>query len=160
MSFDLQTVLSPAGDLFLVGEGPKLCGLFFAKGWHESAEDYPNAALRETPVLKEAKRQLQAYFARKLRVFDLPLAPYGTEFQKQAWKALSTIPYGETRSYKEQAARIGRPAAVRAVGRANGQNPISIIVPCHRVIGANGKLTGYGGGLGIKEMLLGLEGVI
>jgi methylated-DNA-[protein]-cysteine S-methyltransferase len=109
------------------------------------------------PVVREAMGQLASYFAGQRMEFDLPLDPAGTEFQKRVWKALSGIPYGETRSYSELARSIGKPAAVRAVGAANGRNPIGIIVPCHRVIGASGKLVGYGGGLPMKRMLLDLE---
>jgi methylated-DNA-[protein]-cysteine S-methyltransferase len=109
------------------------------------------------PMVREATRQLEAYFAGERMEFDLPLAPEGTEFQRRVWKALVAIPYGETRSYSELARSIGKPAAVRAVGAANGRNPIGIIVPCHRVIGSSGKLVGYGGGLPMKRMLLDLE---
>jgi methylated-DNA-[protein]-cysteine S-methyltransferase len=109
------------------------------------------------PVVREVMRQLTAYFAGERMEFDLPLAPEGTEFQRRVWKALGKIPYGETRSYSELARSIGKPAAVRAVGAANGRNPIGIIVPCHRVIGSSGKLVGYGGGLPMKRMLLDLE---
>lgn len=109
------------------------------------------------PLARETVRQLEAYFAGKLWRFDLPLVPQGTPFQLKVWNALVEIPYGETCSYGQLAERIGSPAAVRAVGAANGANPIAIIVPCHRVIGANGKLTGYGGGLPVKQMLLELE---
>ncbi len=109
------------------------------------------------PVVRESLSQLSSYFAGELRAFDLPLDPHGTEFQLAVWKALLRIPYGETCSYSELARAIGRPAAVRAVGMANGSNPIAIIVPCHRVIGSSGKLVGYGGGLPMKRMLLDLE---
>jgi methylated-DNA-[protein]-cysteine S-methyltransferase len=108
-------------------------------------------------IIAKARRQLDAYFAGKLRGFDLPLAPQGTEFQQRVWAALLKIPYGATRSYGQQAAAIGSPKAVRAVGLANGRNPIAIIIPCHRVIGANGSLTGYGGGMARKRLLLDLE---
>lgn len=111
----------------------------------------------EDPVLAEAERQLRAYFAGRLKGFDLPLAPAGTEFQRAVWTVLCDIPYGETWAYRDVAARIGRPAAVRAVGAANGANPIAIVVPCHRVIGANGTLVGYGGGLPAKTWLLAHE---
>jgi methylated-DNA-[protein]-cysteine S-methyltransferase len=107
--------------------------------------------------LQEAIRQLRAYFAGKLENFDLPLAPEGTPFQRAVWKLLCDIPYGETISYGELARRVGNPKASRAVGLANGSNPIAIVIPCHRVIGSNGKLTGYGGGLPLKEKLLALE---
>lgn len=103
--------------------------------------------------------QLREYFAGARRTFDLPLAPHGTAFQRRVWAALRTIPYGETRTYGELAAAIGNPSACRAVGMANHRNPIPIIIPCHRVIGANGTLTGYAGGLEIKRRLLALEGI-
>lgn len=109
------------------------------------------------PLLAATCQQLDEYFAGTRTTFDLPLTPNGTEFQLAAWRALRDIPYGETRSYAEQATTIGRPKAVRAVGSANGRNPISIIVPCHRVIGSNGSLTGFGGGLDAKTYLLALE---
>lgn len=119
----------------------------------------PPGAIRrdDHPVLRETARQLDAYFARELRDFDLPLILKGTPFQVRAWEALRLIPYGATRSYAEQARAIGSPAAVRAVGTANGRNPIPIVVPCHRVIGSNGRLTGFGGGLPLKRWLLDLE---
>lgn len=109
------------------------------------------------PILRETARQLNAYFARELREFNLPLILKGTPFQIRAWRALQLIPYGATRSYAEQARAIGAPDAIRAVGSANGRNPIPIVVPCHRVIGSNGKLTGFGGGLPLKRWLLDLE---
>ena len=114
---------------------------------------------QETPLVKEAYRQLSEYLKGERKAFDLPLRPRGTDFQKQVWRALCDIPYGETRTYKQIAEAIGNPKAVRAVGMANNRNPITIIVPCHRVIGANGKLVGYGGGLEMKEFLLRLEKV-
>ncbi len=109
------------------------------------------------PLLADAVRQLRAYFAGQLRDFELPLDLAGTEFQKRVWLELTRIPYGETRSYQEMARAIGAPKAVRAVGAANGANPVAIVVPCHRVIGAGGKLVGYGGGLPLKRRLLSLE---
>jgi methylated-DNA-[protein]-cysteine S-methyltransferase len=108
-------------------------------------------------LLREPVRQLEAFFAGELRDFDFPLKPRGTEFQQRVWKLLREIPFGETISYGELARRAGNPAASRAVGLANGSNPISIIIPCHRVIGSNGKLTGYGGGLPNKRWLLDFE---
>jgi len=111
----------------------------------------------EFPVLQEASRQLAAYFAAELQNFDLPLDPRGTPFQSSVWRALLEIPYGETRSYGQIAQLLGAPKAVRAVGAANGQNPIPIVIPCHRVIGSDGKLTGFGGGLPLKRLLLDLE---
>ena len=120
---------------------------------------FPEDAVRADshPVLTETTRQLNAYFGRDLRDFDLPLAMKGTPFQIRVWRALQEIPYGETRSYAQQARVVGAPDAVRAVGAANGRNPIPIVVPCHRVIGSNGKLTGFGGGLPLKRWLLDLE---
>jgi methylated-DNA-[protein]-cysteine S-methyltransferase len=119
----------------------------------------PAEAIRcdDHPILRDASRQLDAYFGRDLRAFDLRLNLKGTPFQVRVWEALRHIPYGETRSYAQQARAVGAPDAVRAVGAANGRNPIPIIVPCHRVIGSNGKLTGFGGGLPLKRWLLDLE---
>src|SRR4051794_9600938 len=110
------------------------------------------------PVLAESVRQLRAYFAGTLRDFSIPLDPQGSDFQKRVWRQLETIPFGEIRSYTQVAEAIGSPRAVRAVGAANGANPLPIVVPCHRVIGSSGKLVGYGGGLPLKKRLLTLEG--
>lgn len=115
------------------------------------------ATYRETPLIKEAARQFNEYLAGKRKIFTLPLAPEGTPFQLKVWGALSTIPYGETRSYQDIALAVGNPKATRAVGMANHHNPISFIIPCHRVIGKNGQLVGYGGGLDLKKRLLDLE---
>jgi methylated-DNA-[protein]-cysteine S-methyltransferase len=112
---------------------------------------------RDDDALREAAAQLRAYFAGERTTFDLPLAPRGTEFQQSVWDALQRIPYGETTTYSTIAERIGRPAAIRAVGAANGANPIPIVIPCHRVIGASGSLTGFGGGIDVKRQLLALE---
>lgn len=109
-------------------------------------------------VLEQACAQLREYFAGARRAFDLPLSPHGTPFQREVWTALAVIPYGDTWSYRDLAERVGRPAAVRAVGAANGRNPLPIVLPCHRVIGADGSLTGFGGGLPTKAFLLRLEG--
>lgn len=119
--------------------------------------DLEDCEVKETILIKEAKRQLDEYFSGKRKEFDLPLRAQGTEFQQKVWNALLDIPYGETRYYGEIANTIGNPKAPRAVGLANNRNPISIFIPCHRVIGKNGKLVGYGGGLHIKELLLSLE---
>ena len=113
--------------------------------------------LGNAPVLRAAAGQLDEYFAGTRTTFDLPLDLHGTAFQLAAWRALADIPYGETRTYAEQAARVGRPAAVRAVGAANGRNPLSIVLPCHRVVGSGGALRGFAGGLGVKAALLELE---
>lgn len=120
--------------------------------------DPNDAELRETPLIKKASKQLDEYFQGTRKNFDLPIFTKGTPFQQMVWDALKTIPYGETRSYKDIAVQIGKSKACRAVGMANNRNPISIIIPCHRVIGSKGELVGYGGGLNIKEQLLSLEG--
>lgn len=147
---------SPVGELLLVAdEDEALCGLYLNldSGWVARVETGP----RDDKALTEARRQLEEYFAGTRRDFDLHIRLHGTAFQRQVWKALMEIPYGETRSYGEQARRIGVPDAARAVGAANGQNPVSIVVPCHRVIGASGALTGYGGGIERKRWLLAHE---
>ena len=143
-------VQSPVGDLTLTEENGALTGLYFGRRFLEGEEGL-------TALLERASRQLEEYFAGKRKQFDLPLSLRGTEFQRQVWAALRDIPYGETRSYGQIAQAVGRSKAVRAVGMANHRNPISIIVPCHRVVGADGSLTGYGGGLENKKFLLALE---
>jgi methylated-DNA-[protein]-cysteine S-methyltransferase len=150
-----RTLDSPIGPLLLAGDDAGLRYLLFAEGRRPVRPD-PDWEPDGT-TLKEAAEQLEAYFAGRLRQFDVPLAPRGTPFQQEVWRALCDIPYGETTSYGALAERIGRPKAVRAVGLANGSNPIAIIIPCHRVIGSNGSLTGYGGGLATKRALLELE---
>jgi len=146
---------SPVGPLLLVADDEGLRQILFVNGRHPAK---PDPGWQENPKpFRETIRQLHAYFAGKLEDFDLCLAPEGTPFQRNVWKKLCDIPYGATISYGEIARRIGNPKASRAVGLANGSNPIPIVIPCHRVIGSNGKLTGYGGGLPIKEKLLALE---
>ena len=146
---------TPVGPLLLVADDAGLRQILFASGRHPAR---PHPAWKEDRgPFQETIRQLRAYFAGELEEFDLPLAPVGTSFQLQVWKRLCDIKYGQTISYGELARRIGNPKASRAVGLANGSNPIAIVIPCHRVIGSNGKLTGYGGGLPIKEKLLALE---
>lgn len=146
---------SAIGTLLLAGDADGLQQILFAT---DGRPANPNPEWQEdASPLAEAVRQLKAYFAGELENFDLQLSPQGTPFQQRVWGELQKIPYGETVSYGELARRIGNPKASRAVGLANGSNPISIVIPCHRVIGANGKLTGYGGGLPIKEKLLALE---
>ena len=158
MTHACKTMISPVGDLTLVASDSGLTAILWPN-------DDPNRVrIGETiqdddhPILTEAEQQLTAYFAGTLQTFTVPLDFVGTDFQKQVWAALLTIPHGETRSYADIARQIGRPTATRAVGAANGRNPISIIAPCHRVIGTNGKLTGFAGGLAAKELLLTLEG--
>ncbi len=143
---------SPIGWLRLLAEGGALVGLFMEE--HPPAPASAATAGEGEPVLDAAARQLDAWFAGERRSFDLPLRPEGTPFQIAVWKALREIPYGETRSYRGIAAGLGQPKAARAVGAANGRNPIAIVVPCHRVIGASGALTGYAGGVERKRWLL------
>jgi methylated-DNA-[protein]-cysteine S-methyltransferase len=148
---------SPVGRLLLAGDGSGLRLISFPGG-RTKREALP-AWREDAGPFAEAVRQLNAYFAGELTDFDLALAPLGTPFQLSVWRALQRIPYGETRSYGELARAIGRPKASRAVGAANGSNPLPIVIPCHRVIGSTGKLTGFGGGLDTKAALLALEGV-
>jgi methylated-DNA-[protein]-cysteine S-methyltransferase len=146
---------SPLGPLLLAADETGLRSIDFVNGRRPVS---PDAAWHEDPAfLNEPIRQLRAYFAGDLETFNLPLAPAGTTFQLAVWRDLCEIPYGKTISYGELARRLGNPKACRAVGLANGSNPIPIVIPCHRVIGSNGKLTGYGGGLLLKEKLLALE---
>lgn len=149
------TIDSPIGPLLLGGGAGALRLLWFVRGRQEATPD-PSWTEARAPF-RGAIDQLTAYFAGRLRTFDLALDPAGTPFQQRVWRALLDIPYGETESYGALARRIGEPKAVRAVGLANGANPIAIVIPCHRVIGANGSLTGYGGGLPNKRALLDLE---
>jgi methylated-DNA-[protein]-cysteine S-methyltransferase len=146
---------SPIGTLLIVGDPDGLQQILFSSNGSPAR---PEPDWQESPsALDEVTRQLRAYFGGVLENFDLPLAPQGTPFQQKVWSELQKIPYGDTISYGELARRIGNSNASRAVGLANGSNPIPIVIPCHRVIGSNGKLTGYGGGLPIKEKLLALE---
>lgn len=148
---------SPVGRLLIAAEVEGLCLIEFEHPRHpvqRGADWQPG----ESAFLRETRRQLAAYFGGRLKDFDLSLSPRGTEFQERVWQALRAVPFGVTRSYLEIARSIGHPRATRAVGAANGRNPIPIIVPCHRVVGTSGSLTGYGGGLEIKRFLLRLEG--
>ncbi len=146
---------SPLGPLLLVADDGGLRQILFVNGRHAAQPE--SSWEKDTAPFSETVRQLHAYFAGELENFDLQLAPEGTPFQLGVWRSLCDIPYGATVSYGELAVRIGNPKACRAVGLANGSNPIPIVIPCHRVIGSNGMLTGYGGGLPIKEKLLALE---
>lgn len=152
------TLASPIGELLLTGNGSALTGLYMERHAHWAGAQ-PGWVRDDDGVLREARAQLEAYFTGTLRTFDLPVRCAGTRFQQKVWQALREIPHGVTISYGELARRIGQPTAMRAVGLANGRNPVSIIVPCHRVIGANGSLTGYGGGIERKRWLLRHEGV-
>ncbi len=150
-----QEIDSPIGTVLLVGDGLHLTHVHFQSGPKPMRPDEAWVAARRP--FEAAIAQLNEYFACRRREFDLPLAPAGTDFQRRVWRALTSIPYGETISYGELARRVGNARACRAVGLANGANPLPIILPCHRVIGSNGALTGFGGGLPIKRALLGLE---
>ncbi|HEX6921451.1 MAG TPA: methylated-DNA--[protein]-cysteine S-methyltransferase [Actinomycetes bacterium] len=145
------TTDSPVGPLLLTSDGRALTRVLF------DADPDPDWSAQPCELLDRAVEQLREYFAGERTEFDLPLAPDGTPFQRRVWEALRTIPYAETISYRQLADRVGNPSASRAVGLANGRNPISLVVPCHRVIGADGSLTGYGGGLDRKRTLLDLE---
>jgi len=149
---------SPVGRLYLAATDEGLTHILFVAQMDHEPQAVPGAGAAAR-IVRETARQLADYFAGRRRDFDVPLAPAGTEFQRAAWKALAEVPYGETISYAELAQRMERPRAIRAVGAANGANPIPIILPCHRIIGADGTLTGYGGGLETKRRLLSLEGV-
>jgi methylated-DNA-[protein]-cysteine S-methyltransferase len=146
---------SPIGKLRITGTGAALTGVFMETERHASAQS--RDAVRDAAPLREARQQLDEYFGGERREFSLVLDADGTEFQRSVWRALRGIPYGATASYGDIAKRIRNPKAVRAVGLANGRNPISIIIPCHRVIGADGSLTGYGGGIERKRFLRALE---
>ena len=148
--------------LFLASNGEALVRVSFARTAEVTPPDWPADWTRsvEDRVLVEAVQQLWEYFGGERESFSVPLRPIGTAFQLSVWQALKEIPYGRTRSYRDIAHSIGRPTATRAVGAANGQNPLPIFVPCHRVIGSNGSLTGFGGGLDVKLALLRLEGVL
>ena len=162
---------SPLGPIRLLALDGALSGLYFvgqrddpqgvdATDWSDRLDAAEDSVADDLGLLSRARSQLEAYFARRLHRFDLPLALHGTPFQRAVWAALLDIGHGRSESYGEVARRCGRPTAVRAVGRAVGSNPVSIVVPCHRVVGANGSLTGFGGGLPRKQALLRLEGVL
>ncbi|WP_250463654.1 methylated-DNA--[protein]-cysteine S-methyltransferase [Microbulbifer litoralis] len=155
INYEIHT--TPFGEMRIAAGERGLVALSFHRGERPlpTGADWQRGA---SPLTDEAARQLAEYFAGERREFDLPLAPPGTDFQRRVWDALRQIPYGETRSYRQQAEALGNLKAIRAVARANGANPIAIVVPCHRVIGADGSLTGYAGGLEMKARLLTLEG--
>ncbi|MHA6767821.1 methylated-DNA--[protein]-cysteine S-methyltransferase [Sphingobium ummariense] len=152
-----RTFASPVGELGLVASDTGLVAVLWEDDDPKRVRLAERAARHDHPVLEETARQLDGYFAGERRAFDLPLDFRGTDFQRAVWGALLAIPFGETRSYAQVARAIGRPTASRAVGAANGRNPISIIAPCHRVVGANGALTGFAGGLEAKRYLLDME---
>ena len=158
MTYAYKTMNSPVGKLTLVAKASRLTAILWENDKPDRVRLGPMQEENNSPVLVETERQLNEYFAGKRNAFELELDFVGTGFQRKVWEALLTIPFGETRSYSDIAVQIGNPKAVRAVGAANGRNPISIIAPCHRVIGASGALTGFAGGLGAKKFLLTLEG--
>ncbi|WP_426205375.1 methylated-DNA--[protein]-cysteine S-methyltransferase [Pseudomonas sp. TWP3-1] len=158
MAHTFITLPSPVGELKLVANGSRLVAILWENDKPNRVRLGPMTESPDDPVLMKTAQQLEEYFLGSRSSFELELDFVGTEFQKKVWAALLTIPFGETRTYSQIAIQIGHPSAVRAVGAANGRNPISIIAPCHRVIGASGKLTGFAGGLEAKERLLTLEG--
>jgi len=157
MKYYYTVMESPVGDITLIADEESLCAIY----WQNQKPDnkkFPGLEKKDdNKVLRSSVKQLNSYFKGKRTEFDLPLRPVGTNFQERVWRALTSIGYGETVSYGDIANNINNPKAVRAVGAAIGKNPISIIIPCHRVIGSNGKLTGFAGGLSTKEFLLNLE---
>lgn len=157
MSYSYKTMKSPVGVLKLVASDNGLAAILWENDDPKRVRLEPVEEDKKQKVLLETERQLSGYFTGKLEKFSLALDFVGTDFQKKVWKALLAIPFGETRTYAQIAREIGRPKAVRAVGAAIGKNPISVIAPCHRVIGSNGKLTGFAGGLEAKAYLLGVE---
>ena len=157
MSLAYKTIESPVGKLKLVASDKALVAILWENDNPRRVRLTELVANDRHPVLLEAERQLSEYFAGKRKMFSVALDMRGTRFQKDVWEALLAIPFGQTRSYGQLATQLGNPRATRAVGAANGRNPISIIVPCHRVIGSSGKLTGFAGGLEVKAHLLGLE---
>lgn len=157
MTLSMTHLVSPVGGLTLFADDSALVAIAFNEQLRGSGADATDAPAH--PVLTQARAELTEYFAGTRKTFSIPLRAKGTAFQRGVWDALAEIPWGETRSYGDIARRIGNPKGVRAVGLANGRNPLPIVVPCHRVIGADGSLTGYGGGIPIKVKLLALEGI-
>jgi len=155
--YHTKTIVTPVGELTLIASDKGLAAVLWENEGSQRVPLTPLSRNESHPVLCEAERQLREYFAGTRQRFTLSYDPSGTPFQQKVWAALLTIPFGETRSYRQIAEQIGHPKAVRAVGAANGKNPLSIMAPCHRVIGSNGKLTGFAGGLPVKAFLLELE---
>lgn len=157
MNFSERIMASPVGELTLIASNTGLAAILWENDTRGRARLTPRRRDDQHPLLRRTEQQLSEYFAGQRHVFDLPLDFHGTPFQQSVWQALLTIPCGETRTYAQIAEQLGRPTATRAVGAANGRNPISIIALCHRVIGSNGRLTGFAGGLSTKQYLLDLE---
>jgi methylated-DNA-[protein]-cysteine S-methyltransferase len=158
MNYVYKIIPSPVGQLKAIASDRGLAAILWENDNPRRVRIRADFEAPDHPVLRDTERQITEYFAGRRRSFDLPLDPVGTRFQNDVWRALVAIPFGETRSYGQLAAQLGNPRATRAVGAANGKNPISIVVPCHRVIGSSGKLTGFAGGLEVKARLLALEG--
>lgn len=158
MTIVYHPLTTPKGLIHIAADDNRLLAVSYgSRNWQKLQSGLGEIRQQENTITRKTRRQLQEYLEGSRKVFELPLGFDGTPFQNRAWKALLTIPYGETRSYSEQAAIMGTPKAVRAVGTANGRNPIGIIIPCHRVIGKAGNLSGYAGGVAIKQFLLQLE---
>ena len=155
-----RRMTSPLGEIVLVADedGNALTGIYFARQKHFPANTADWRDARETPLLHQAEAQLHEYFAGGRTTFDLPLAPVGTPFQRRVWHAIAAVPFGTTISYAELARRIGTPSAVRAAAAATGRNPLTVVIPCHRIVGSDGRMTGYAGGVERKRALLDLEG--
>ena len=152
-----QKIKSPVGEIYILSDSDKIKGVVYATNWKKVSKNYPEIIKRKTKVIEKTISQLKEYFKGKRRKFNIPYDIKGTKFQLEAWNALAKIPYGETRTYKFQAKIVKSPKAVRVVGAANGNNPLCIVLPCHRIIGSDGTLTGYSGGIKIKRFLLNLE---
>ena len=150
-------VSTPLGPMVLASDGDALTGAWFDGQRHQPPIGDAWQRRRDLPILRRAADELAAYFAAERTAFTLPLAPAGTPFQREVWQAISTVPYGETIAYRDLAAAIGRPASIRAAAAATGRNPLSIVIPCHRIVGADGALTGYAGGIDRKRTMLALE---
>ncbi len=157
MKYYYKKIKSTVGAIHLVSDGEYLRVLAFDQNWPVIQKKFPEVVNEKCPLLEKTIKQLEEYFQGKRVDFDIPLKVEGTEFQKTVWKTLEKIPFGKTLTYGEQAVKMKNPKAVRAVGRTNGQNLISIIIPCHRVLGKSGALTGYAGGMEVKKFLLELE---
>lgn len=155
----MQTIPSPVGPLYLAADSTALRAVIFENGWSEFQSQNPHLKKQSNKITTQAATQLAEYFCGRRKKFDVPYVLEGTQFQTKVWSTLGKIPYGSTFTYKQQAELVGNPNAVRAVGGTNGRNPLAIILPCHRVIGSSGKLTGYAGGLEKKKFLLTLEGI-
>lgn len=160
MSINFKSFKTPIGKLYVVANNRNLLSVIFASNWPSYKKNFKDIQGGDNKIIRATIKQLDEYFQGNRSKFKLPIKLNGSDFQKRVWSSLSRIPYGETRSYKEQAKLVKAPKAVRAIGRADGENPICIILPCHRVIGSDGSLTGYAGGLRAKRLLLSLESKI